>query len=71
MPDDRRTYGRSLSNADDLVPSELATHMLADLGGQGLDSSHLTLKAIQALATLAVADSLSDIADALKEANKL
>ena len=68
---DRRTYGRSLSNADDLVPAELATHMLADLGGQGLDSPDLTLKAAQVLATLAVADSLRDIADALTDANKI
>ena len=71
MLDDRRTYGRSLSNADDLNPAELATHMLTDLGGHGLDSPDLTLKAVQVLATLAVADSLKDIADALKDANKL
>jgi hypothetical protein len=69
---DRRTYGRALSNADDLNPSELATHMLTDLGShRGLDSPELTLKAAQVLATLAVADSLRDIADALTDANKI
>ena len=71
MFDDRRTYGRALSNADDLVPAELATHILADLGGHGLDSPALTLQAAQVLATLAVADSLRDIADALTDANKI
>jgi hypothetical protein len=68
---DRHTYGRALVNADDLDPSELATHMLTDLAGHGLDSPALTLKATQVLATLAIADALRDIADVLKDANKI
>ena len=59
-----------LATADDSGAEILVRHLLLAFGEEGVQSDD-HLKSAQVLATLAVAEALGEIADALKEANKL
>jgi hypothetical protein len=66
--EEQHEFERMLSNADDISPDILVRHLLSSMGQEGFNFlSAEYLQATQVLATLAVADSLYDVAKAISE----
>ena len=67
-PEEQHEFEQMLSNSDDISPDILVRHMLSSMGQEGFNFlSAEYLQATQVLATLAVADSLYDVAQAISK----